>query len=86
MPRQFRKRAEFLGQVFRLAAATGIRGLTSFSDPMPRYDTSGNLYKPGHIGLIYQATNSRCPSGACDPPDPRNAQERRGPLGPRSAD
>ena len=49
----------FLGQVFRLAAATGIRGLTSFSDPMPRYDTNGNLYKPGHIGLIYQATNSR---------------------------
>ena len=49
----------FLGQVFRLAAATGIRGLTSFSDPMPRYDTNGNLYKPGHIGLIYQCTNAR---------------------------
>jgi len=49
----------FLGQVFRLAATTGIKGLTSFSDPMPRYDISGNLYKPGHIGLIYQCTNSR---------------------------
>jgi hypothetical protein len=45
--------------VFRLAATTGIKGLTSFSDPMPRYDIDGNLYKPGHIGLIYQCTNSR---------------------------
>jgi hypothetical protein len=49
----------FLGRVFRLAAATGIRGVTSFSDPMPRYDTTGNLYKPGHIGLIYQCVNAR---------------------------
>lgn len=48
----------FLGQVFRLAAAAGIAGVVSFSDPVPRVTTGGALVKPGHIGVIYQATNA----------------------------
>lgn len=48
----------FLGQIFRLAAESGIRGVVSFSDPMPRRTASGGLVMPGHIGTIYQATNA----------------------------
>jgi hypothetical protein len=48
----------FLGQVFRLAAEAGIRGIVSFSDPMPRRTLAGDLVMPGHIGTIYQATNA----------------------------
>lgn len=48
----------FLGRVFRLAAAAGIRGLTSFSDPMPRRTAAGHVVFGGHIGRIYQATNA----------------------------
>lgn len=49
----------FLGQVFRLAAAQGIRGVVSFSDPVPRRAGDGRLVMPGHVGTIYQATNAR---------------------------
>lgn len=49
----------FLGQVFRLAAAHGIRGVVSFSDPVPRRAGDGRLVVPGHVGTIYQATNAR---------------------------
>jgi len=49
----------FLGQVFRLAAAQGIRGVVSFSDPVPRRAGDGRLVIPGHVGTIYQATNAR---------------------------
>lgn len=48
----------FLGQVLRQAAIAGIRGVVSFSDPMPRSDADGNVYKPGHIGTIYKAANA----------------------------
>lgn len=48
----------FLGRVFRQARAAGIRGLTSFSDPMPRRAADGSTVFGGHIGLIYQATNA----------------------------
>ncbi|MBI4496629.1 MAG: hypothetical protein HY689_01860 [Chloroflexi bacterium] len=48
----------FLGQVFRLAAGEGIRGVVSFSDPVARHDATGRLVFPGHIGVIYQATNA----------------------------
>jgi hypothetical protein len=46
----------FFGEVRRRAAATGIRGLVMFSDPVPQWDDNGNLTTPGHVGGIYQAT------------------------------
>jgi hypothetical protein len=48
----------FLGQLFRLAALAGIRGIVSFSDPLPRRTAAGLLVMPGHVGTIYQATNA----------------------------
>jgi len=60
----------FIAQVWHRAAATGIRGVVSFADPMPRHrtvtdvDEAGQLrtrtetITPGHIGAIYQATNA----------------------------
>lgn len=58
-----------LGRVFDLAADAGVRGLVSFADPMPRRrevldaNPDGTVsarvetITPGHVGLIYQATN-----------------------------
>lgn len=60
----------FLAQVWRRAAAAGIRGVVTFADPMPRrrtlvdVDAGGNqitrveTITPGHVGAIYQATNA----------------------------
>jgi hypothetical protein len=52
----------FLGQAFRLAAAEGVRGVVSFSDPLPRWADDGEdeprLVMPGHVGTIYQASNA----------------------------
>lgn len=47
-----------LGRVFELAAADGLRGVVSFSDPVARRAASGELVMPGHVGVIYQATNA----------------------------
>lgn len=57
----------FLARVFRHARAAGVRGLTSFSDPLPRRTTAGQVVFGGHIGLIYQATNA----AACGRTRPR---------------
>jgi hypothetical protein len=35
-----------------------VRGVVSFSDPFPRADISGRLVFPGHLGIIYQASNA----------------------------
>lgn len=48
----------FLAQVFRLAAREGVRGVVSFSDPVARRDAAGRLVFPGHLGVIYQASNA----------------------------
>jgi hypothetical protein len=52
----------FLGQAFRLAADAGVRGVVSFSDPVPRWadapDGTRRRVMPGHVGTIYQATNA----------------------------
>jgi hypothetical protein len=53
-----RQESWFVAQVFRLAAKTGIRGVVSFSDPVARYDSGGNMTMPGHIGIVYQALNA----------------------------
>lgn len=53
----------FLGQAFRLAAGDGVRGVVSFSDPLPRWaqpdgEDEPRLVMPGHVGTIYQASNA----------------------------
>lgn len=48
----------FLGQLFHEAARDGVRGLVSFSDPVARTTADGATIFPGHLGVIYQATNA----------------------------
>lgn len=48
----------FLARVWELAAADGVRGVVSFSDPVPRTTAAGRPIFPGHVGTIYQASNS----------------------------
>jgi hypothetical protein len=48
----------FLARCWQLAACQGVRGVVSFSDPVPRRTTAGILVFPGHIGTIYQASNA----------------------------
>lgn len=48
----------FLSQAFRLAARDGMRGVVSFSDPLPRRAAGGAVVVPGHVGTIYQAANA----------------------------
>ncbi|MFE6966835.1 hypothetical protein ACFVAJ_17125 [Agromyces sp. NPDC057679] len=59
----------FLARVFEHAREAGIRGVVAFADPMPRHrtvirtDERGGIVEeaervlPGHVGLIYQASN-----------------------------
>lgn len=48
----------FLARCFDHARAQGLRGVVSFSDPVPRRDAAGGIVFPGHVGLIYQASNA----------------------------
>ena len=47
----------FLSRAFELLRAKEIRGVVSFSDPMPRRSADGRVVLPGHVGTIYQAFN-----------------------------
>lgn len=47
----------FLARGFELAAASGLRGIVSFADPVPRR-VGGRLLFAGHVGTIYQASNA----------------------------
>jgi len=49
----------FLAEVFRLAAHAGIRGVVSFSDPLPRTSADGAITFIGHLGIIYQAKGAQ---------------------------
>lgn len=75
----------FLRRVFRLAHQRGIRGVVSFSDPLPRrrivvdvdeVDEHGRplerqeLVMPGHVGIVYQALNAH----ACGRSTPRTVK------------
>ncbi|MDA8287225.1 MAG: hypothetical protein M0014_02035 [Actinomycetota bacterium] len=44
----------FLARCFSELAATGLRGVVAFSDPVPRRGPNG-IVLPGHTGAIYQA-------------------------------
>lgn len=48
----------FLARCFERAARDGLRGVVSFSDPLPRRSTDGRVVFPGHLGIIYQASNA----------------------------
>lgn len=49
----------FLARCFEQLRARAIRGVVSFSDPMPRTTAAGVRVFPGHLGTIYQAHNGR---------------------------
>ena len=51
----------FLGQCFKLLSIhkPHIQGVVSYSDPVPRTTSEGEVIKPGHIGQIYMAHNGR---------------------------
>jgi hypothetical protein len=48
----------FLARCWELAGREGVRGVVSFSDPVPRRTAAGDLVFPGHIGTIYQTSNT----------------------------
>jgi len=48
----------FLARCFEELVPKGVRGVNAFSDPVPR-QVGGELLFPGHVGTIYQASNSR---------------------------
>lgn len=47
----------FLARAFDLLRTEGLRGVVSYSDPMPRRLADGTVIFAGHIGTIYQAFN-----------------------------
>lgn len=49
----------FGGEMRRLAAKAGLRGLVMFSDPVRRTRIDGTVVMPGHVGTIYQAGGAR---------------------------
>jgi hypothetical protein len=48
----------FLARCFELLRKEELAGVVSFSDPMPRATSAGQVVFPGHIGTIYQAHNA----------------------------
>ena len=48
----------FLARAFACLRAEDWRGVVSFSDPVPRRTAAGAVVFPGHLGVIYQATNA----------------------------
>lgn len=49
----------FVARAFELLYRQGYRGVIAFADPVPRTDAQGRRVKPGHVGVIYQASNAR---------------------------
>jgi hypothetical protein len=47
----------FIARCFEQLRRDGVRGVVSFSDPVPRTNHLGETIFPGHLGIIYQATN-----------------------------
>lgn len=48
-----------LAKTFSMAADCGVRGIVSFSDPVARTSSDGRIVMPGHVGIIYQASNAQ---------------------------
>jgi hypothetical protein len=47
-----------LARCHEYLTAAGVAGVVSFADPTPRRLADGTVITPGHIGVIYQATNA----------------------------
>jgi hypothetical protein len=46
----------FVARCFEELASRGVRGVVSFADPVPRRNVvTGEIVKPGHVGIVYQA-------------------------------
>jgi len=50
--------SHMMARVWELAAKVGIRGVVSFSDPVPRMNLAGEIKFAGHVGTVYQALNA----------------------------
>lgn len=48
----------FIARCHALLLASGVVGIVSHADPHPRRLGDGTLITPGHIGIIYQASNA----------------------------
>lgn len=48
----------FLARCFETLPAGGVHGVVAFSDPVPRLTDEGEMVMPGHVGIIYQASNA----------------------------
>lgn len=48
----------FLARSFEHLKASGYAGVVSFADPVPRQGADGTQVSPGHVGIIYQASNA----------------------------
>jgi hypothetical protein len=48
----------FLARCLKVLRRLGLRGVVSFSDPVPRLDLHGRTVFIGHVGTIYQAGNA----------------------------
>ena len=48
----------FIARAHELMRARGYEGVVSHADPVERTDLDGERVKPGHVGLVYQATNA----------------------------
>ena len=48
----------FVARVLTLARAEGVRGVVTFSDPVPRAAADGRPVLRGHVGIVYQASNA----------------------------
>ncbi|WP_369383285.1 hypothetical protein [Streptomyces sp. cg36] len=48
----------FLARCFDALLQSGVRGVVTFADPVPRRSAAGALVMPGHVGTIYAATNA----------------------------
>lgn len=49
----------FVARCFEQLRKSGIAGVLSFSDPVPRRTNEGLLVMPGHTGCVYQALNAK---------------------------
>lgn len=48
----------FIAQCFRHLRGRGIDVVVAHSDPVPRTTAAGSVVLPGHVGIVYQATNA----------------------------
>jgi len=55
---EYRGESWFVRECHRRIYREGIKGVISFSDPIPRCTEAGVLVTPGHVGTVYQSLNA----------------------------